>query len=349
MKLMASIIRSALAILLVSATAVASAQQSELQNKYAQPAQQDQTKSSAQSPANPASASSKQAPDASVPDASASAQPSPEPFVGAGDLIDVGVVGAPDFTQEIRVTGTGDAVLALAGPVHVAGLTAEQAQQLIREKLIAGGFFNDPQVTLLVKEYATQGVSVMGEVQKPGIYPIMGPRRLFDVISLAGGTTQKAGQAVTISHRKDPQKVETVRLSSNPQENMTANISVFPGDTVVVSRAGIVYVVGDVRVPTGVVLDNGGNLTVLQALAMAQGASPTAALNKAKIIRKTPDGQREIPVQLKKILASKSPDLQLHAEDILFVPSSAAKSVLSRSVNAAVSLAGTVVAYRVVY
>jgi polysaccharide export outer membrane protein len=274
-----------------------------------------------------------------------------EPLIGPGDLLKVGVLGAPDYDQEIRVSGSGDAVLALVGAVHVAGLTPEQAQQTIRQKLIAGGFFNDPQVTVLEKEYATQGVSVLGEVQKPGVYPIMGPRRLFDALSLAGGTTPKAGQAVTITHRNEPNKPETVHLSNNPQDNALANVSVTPGDTIVVSKAGIVYVVGDVHKPTGVIMDNNGTITVLQAIAMAEGVNPTAALDHTKIIRKASQGQQqqEIPIQLKKILASKKPDLQLRADDILFVPSSAAKSVFNRSVNAAVSLAASVVAYRTVY
>lgn len=274
---------------------------------------------------------------------------SSEPAVGIGDLLRITVMGAPDYDQELRVGGSGDVNLALVGPVHVAGLSTDQAAGVIRERLMKGGFFSDPQVSVFQKEFATQGVSVLGEVQKPGVYPIIGPRHLFDVISMAGGTTPKAGQVVSITHRKEPGKSETVRLSNDLQKNLSANVSIFPGDTVVVSKAGIVYVVGDVRTPTGVILDNGGNLTVLQALAMAQGANNTAALNKAKIIRKTAEGQVEIPIELKKILGAKKPDVTLQAEDILFVPNSTAKSVAARGLNAAVGLATTVVAYRTIY
>ncbi|HKC70185.1 MAG TPA: hypothetical protein VKB60_01120, partial [Terriglobales bacterium] len=124
---------------------------------------------------------------------------------------------------------------------------------------------------------------------------------------------------------------------------------VLPGDTVVVSKAGIVYVVGDVHHPTGVIMDNGGTLTVLQAVAMAEGVNNTAALNKSKVIRKTSDGQKEIPIELKKIMSAKTPDVNLVAGDIVFIPSSAAKSAAARSLDAAVRLATGVVAYRAVY
>ena len=272
-----------------------------------------------------------------------------EPLIGVGDLIHVTVMGAPEFDQDLRVGANGDASVALVGAVHLAGLTPDAAAQTLRKRLMDGGFFSDPQVTVLEKEYATQGVSVLGEVQKPGVYPIVGPRNLFDVLSLAGGTTAKAGQVVSITHRKLPNKLETVTLSNDPSKNLDANVQVLPGDTVVVSKAGIVYVVGDVHHPTGVLMDNGGTITVLQAVAMAEGVNNTAALNKSKVIRKTSEGQKEIPIELKKIMSAKTPDVNLVAGDIVFIPSSAAKSAAARSLDAAVRLATGVVAYRAVY
>ncbi|HKC72392.1 MAG TPA: polysaccharide biosynthesis/export family protein, partial [Terriglobales bacterium] len=206
-----------------------------------------------------------------------------EPLIGVGDLVHISVMGAPEFDQDLRVGANGDASVALVGAVHLAGLTPDAAAQTLRKRLMDGGFFSDPQVTVLEKEYATQGVSVLGEVQKPGVYPIVGPRNLFDVLSLAGGTTAKAGQVVSITHRKLPTKLETVTLSNDPSKNLDANVQVLPGDTVVVSKAGIVYVVGDVHHPTGVLMDNGGTITVLQAVAMAEGVNNTAALNKSKV------------------------------------------------------------------
>src|SRR5271166_5456749 len=112
-----------------------------------------------------------------------------EMMIGIGDLLKVSVMGAPEYDQDVRVGGNGDIVLGLVGKVHVAGQTTEQAQALIQKRLVDGGYFADPQVSVFEKEFATQGVSVLGEVQKPGVYPVTGPRRLFDVISMAGGTT----------------------------------------------------------------------------------------------------------------------------------------------------------------
>ena len=321
------------------------------ESPYAQPKPASgATGATATAPSNkPASSPTDTVTDRTVTSSTAATFTDSEPLIGAGDLIHVSVLGAPEFDQDLRVGANGDAYVALVGAVHLAGLTPEEAAQTLRKRLMDGGFFSDPQLTVLEKEYATQGVSVLGEVQRPGVYPIVGPRKLFDVLSLAGGTTPKAGQMVSITHRKQPEKLENVALSNDPQKNLAANVQIFPGDTVVVSKAGIVYVVGDVHTPTGVIMDNGGNLTVLQAIAMAQGANSTAALNKAKIIRKTQQGQVEIPIELKKILGAKKPDVKLQADDILFVPNSTAKSVAARGLNAAVGLATTVVAYRTIY
>lgn len=269
--------------------------------------------------------------------------------IGIGDLLKVSVLGAPEYDQDVRVAGNGDIVIGLVGTVHVAGLTAEQAQALVRKRLVDGGFFADPQVAVFEKEFATQGVSVLGEVQKPGIYPVTGPRRLFDVLSLAGGTTPKAGQVVTISSRDRIKTLQSVRFSSDPQKNMEANIDILPGDTVVVSKAGVIYVVGDVKRPMGVIMENGGHITVLQALATAEGPNSTAALRNAKIVRKGENGPTEVPVDIKKIMQAKAPDVTLQAEDVVFIPSSAAKNVGVRTLQSIVSIATGVATYRAVY
>jgi polysaccharide biosynthesis/export protein len=179
----------------------------------------------------------------------------------------------------------------------------------------------------------------LGEVLKPSVYPLLGPRTLFDVLSLAGGTTPKAGQVITISHRDHPRELRTVFLSNDPAKSAEANVEIFPGDTIVVSKAGIVYVVGEVRKPSGVVMENGTQMTVLQAIAMAEGTNPTASLNNAKLIRKTPNGPQETPLQLKKILAAESPDIHLQADDIIFVPNSSAKSAGKRGLEAVIQMA----------
>jgi polysaccharide biosynthesis/export protein len=282
-------------------------------------------------------------------DAADASTPVRDLTIGIGDLLKISVLGAPEYDQEVRVAGNGDIVIGLVGRVHVAGQTTEQAQALIRKRLMDGAYFSDPQVAVLEKEFATQGVSVLGEVQKPGVYQVTGPRRLFDVLSLAGGTTPKAGQVVTISSRDKIKTLQLVNFSTDPQKNMAANVDILPGDTVVVSKAGVVYVVGDVKHPMGVIMENGGHITILQALATAEGANSTAALRNAKIVRKGDNGPTEVLVDVKKIMQAKAPDVTLQAEDVVFIPTSAAKNVGVRTLQSIVSIATGVATYRAVY
>jgi polysaccharide export outer membrane protein len=266
-------------------------------------------------------------------------------LIGGGDLLEISVYGAPDFSKiEVRVSTDGIITLPMIGQVKVGGLNFRDAEALVAKKLNDGGFFNEPQVSIFAKEYGTQGMSVLGEVTKPGIYPLLGPRRLFDAISAAGGTTPVAGHTVTITHRGHPDSPETVNLSYSADGTPKSNVVVYPGDTVVVSRAGVVYVVGDVRLPSGIVMQQ-PRLTVLQALAMAQGANSTAKLSEAKLIRRGPQGPQESPLDLKKILAAKAPDPVLEAEDIVFVPTSTGKKALTKSLETIISTASGLAIY----
>ncbi len=173
---------------------------------------------------------------------------------------------------------------------------------------------------------------MLGQVNKPGPYPIMGERRLYDVISAAGGLTEKAGKTVTITHRHKPDQPVKVTLADGLAQTSTSNVIVQPGDTVVVQRAGIVYVVGDVARPSGFLMDN-DHLTVLQAIALAGGTNKTAKLNAARILHQTPQGVVDTPIQLKKILQAKLSDVPLGADDILFVPGSAGKTLAYRAAD----------------
>ena len=266
-------------------------------------------------------------------------------IIGAGDLLVVSVYGASDFNKEVRVADSGEISLPLVGSVHVAGLNVQQAETLVQQRLSEGGYFTDPQVSIFEKEYATQGISVLGEVQKPGIYPLLGRRALFDAVSAAGGLTPKAGNTITITHRSNPKEEQTVVLPPNQTFPAESNLAVFPGDTVVVSKAGIVYVVGDVRLPGGFVMEN-SQLTVLQAIAMAQGTNNTAKLDKAALIRKGPGGPEQIPIPLLRIMSAKAPDIGLRPDDIVFVPRSEGKAAVRRSLDAILQAATGAAIYR---
>lgn len=261
--------------------------------------------------------------------------------LGTGDLLELNVYNVPELSSKTRVSSSGDVYLPLINYVHLAGLTLEEAQQLVEKRYTDGGFLKDPHVSLFVDEYASQGASVLGEVTKPGVYPVLGEQRLFDLISSAGGFTEKAGKSITVTHRNQPEKPVTVALGRNVTDNPESNLPVFPGDTVVVRRADVVYVVGDVGRPSGFMMDT-GSVTVLQAIALAGGTNHTAKLSGAKIIRKGPQGMSESPVHLKQILEAKAPDLPLQADDILFVPTSAGKIVAGRTLEAALQAATAV-------
>lgn len=294
----------------------------------------------AQNRVHPAEARTEAPPDLrNNPDAASSVPSSPSLAIGAGDLIEVSLYGVPEFKTDVRVNSAGEVSLPMLGSVAVGGLTVERAAIVIEGKLSEKQLFKNPHVTVFEKEYATQGISVLGEVQKPGIYPLLGSRRLYDVISAAGGTTPKAGSYLLITHRNDPEHSVRVPLSIGSPESMANNIMVEPGDTILVSKGGVVYVVGDVRQPGGFVMENGKDITVLQAVALAQGTNPNAALGSARLIRKGPNGPEDVSIPLKKILSAKSPDVKLQAEDVLFVPGSAGKSAAKRGAEAILQMA----------
>lgn len=294
---------------------------------------------SGENPANSAPAESK-------PNATAKPRGDvPDTLIDGGDLLRISVFGVKDFDVDARVSSRGSVSLPLIGDVQLAGLTPDEAEAVVARRLAAGDFILEPQVSVFVKEYATQGVSVLGEVEKPGIYPLLGSHGLVDVLSMAGGATQKSGPIVTITHRGRPNDAVTVNLA-DVGKSADANAEVLPGDTVFVSKAGIVYVVGDVKNPSGIVIENTSDMTVLKAIAIAGGTNPTAAINNAKLIRKTPGGHEESSIPLKKIFAAKATDLKLQPEDIVFVPSSAARSAGRRGLEAVLQAATGMAIYR---
>jgi polysaccharide biosynthesis/export protein len=257
--------------------------------------------------------------------------------LGPGDLLEVGVYNVPELSSKARIGSSGDVYLPLIDYVHLADLTLEEAQALIEKRLADGGFVRSPHVTIFLDESASQGVTIIGEVQKPGIYPAVGDRKLYDLISAAGGFTVSAGRKVSVIRQKGITPI-TVNLPRNLADDLQDNIEIMPGDTITIPRAPIIYVVGDVGRPAGLLVDN-GSLTVLQALALAGGPNHTAKMGGVRIIRKGPTGMTETKIQLKKMLEAKVPDIDLQADDILFVPLSGAKVAAQRGMEAAVSTA----------
>lgn len=257
--------------------------------------------------------------------------------LGPGDLIEVSVFGVPDLATKTRVSSAGDVYLPLIDYVHVADLTTDEAQELIQKRLEDGGFVRSPHVSIYVDESASQAITMVGEVARPGTYPAIGDRKLYDMISMAGGLTERAGGSVAIIHRGDPDHKIELQIPRNLAEDTSHNVDVEPGDTIIVSQAGIIYVVGDVAHPSGFLVQD-DTMTVLKALALAGGSTKTSSLNKTQILRRTPNGVQQIPVALKKVLHAKTPDVALEKGDVLFIPGSSAKAAAYRTADAAMSM-----------
>ena len=266
--------------------------------------------------------------------------------ISAGDLLDVNVFDTVELSGKLRVDEQGTVVLPLGGDLVLAGLTAEQAGHAIEKRFVEMDILKDPHVSLTVLEYATQGVTVLGEVKNPGVYPLLGTHGLLDLISAAGGATSNAGKAVTVTHRSDPDHPIIVNVDSKPGSTVAFNVDIRPGDTIMVSHAGIVYVVGDVGKPGGFLIENNDRLTVLQAIALAGGTNRTASLNHAKLIRKTGGTHEDIKVPVNKILADNAPDQMLVDGDILFIPTSGPKNALRDAESILPAAAGAAI-YRI--
>jgi polysaccharide export outer membrane protein len=162
----------------------------------------------------------------------------------------------------------------------------------------------------------------------------------LDVLSAAGGTTPRAGRKITITHRNDAEHPAEVELSGDPSTALAPsnNLQIYPGDTVVVSRAGIVYVVGEVAHPAGFVMENNERMTALQAYAMAGGSTSFAKLGDTRVIRRTGTGLQEIRIPMKQMLEAKAEDVALQANDILYVPGSTGKKAARRTLDSIVQI-----------
>ncbi len=263
-------------------------------------------------------------------------------LLDVGDVLEVRVFDTPELSGKLRVDGHGNITLPVGGVVAVKGLTPEQVQISVEERFRQREILRDPHVEVFVLEYATQRVTVMGEVKNPGVYRIGGKRNVLDFISVAGGPTSAASKTALLTHRNSPAQPIAVDLSGSAQT--TPQPQVQPGDRIVVTRAGIVYVVGDVGRPGGYLIENKNTLTVLQALALAQGLNKTAKMD-AKLIRNTPGGRTETDLPLKRIFANQTSDPKLQDEDILYVPVSSAKQWTEKGLTSALQMAVGVVIY----
>lgn len=250
-------------------------------------------------------------------------------LIGHGDVLHIQVYDTPEMEQRARVTDSGYIPLSFLGNVKVVGMTPGDAANEIERRLIAAGIMVHPQVTIRVDEYATQNASVMGQVVKPGPYEIDTCRKVIDVLALAGGLTDIADRHITIERYGDPNQKIEYYYSNVAGTALQDDPMVYPGDTVIVPKAAVVYVLGDVLKPGGYPINtNNSKITVLQAIALAGYANHTAAVGKSKLVRKTPTGVEQIDLPVGAMQKGKTQDVALMPDDVVYVPFSFMRNVV---------------------
>lgn len=271
-----------------------------------------------------------QAPSGSLqsgPAATASDASSESLLIGPGDLLHITVLREAELEQRVRVLDSGEINLSLAGSVRVQGLTPAEAAARVAGKYREGNFLLHPEVSVFVEEYATQAVTILGQVARPGTVRLAAPRSLIDVLSLTGGLTEYADRHIVIERGgKNSERVHAF-LPNRADDTLDANILIRPGDTIVVPKAGIVYVLGDVARPGGYIMQNDSQLSVLEAIALAAGTSKTASEKRVLLVRSIDGQSQSVELPLRDMERGRDPDVPLKANDIIYVPFSLMKNV----------------------
>jgi polysaccharide export outer membrane protein len=283
--------------------------------------------------------------------------------LGADDGLSIDVVDLAELDAKtlgtVRVDHQGNIHLPLAGRIHVAGLTVDGLEKQISERLSV--IMNDPEVTVAVADYRSHPVSVLGAVRNPGVYQVSGQKTLYELLSLAGGLNSDAGNQVKITRQLSAGRLPLPNMTTdesgkfeigelNVRKVLEAkspedNIEVLANDVITVPKAELVYIVGAVHKAGGFPLTEKEQISVLQAVSLAEGLENVAGGKNARILRQSAPGaeRQELHVNVTRILDGRDKDVALQANDILFIPVSVAKSASIRAMEAAIQ-AGTGIA-----
>ena len=283
--------------------------------------------------------------------------------LGPDDQLKVWALGLDEIPDRpLRVDARGTVDIPLIGRVQAGGQTLAAFRQELLRRLESQVW--NPQVSVEVVEFGGQPVTVLGAVVQPGQHQLRGRKTLAEVLSLAGGLRLDAGHSVRITR---PKQYGAIPLNSAKwdasgnfsvaevpikgmmeAQNPADNILIQPHDVISVPTAETVFVIGDVGKPGAIVLNERESVSVLQALAMAGGLARTAKPSDAKILRTPPGSSQriELPVDLKTVMAGRSEDVSLRANDILFVPDNTSKRAGVRALEAAIQMATGVVIWR---
>jgi polysaccharide export outer membrane protein len=266
--------------------------------------------------------------------------------IGPQDLLGVTFLEAAELSRDVRVGLDGTVSLPfLAERVRVSGLTLGQAEELLKRKYQEAGILNQPNISVAFKELVSKPVTVTGAVRNPGVFQLGTTLPLMRVITQAGGFTEETGTVVQVVRSGTSRQDEVIRVKIEDLRMglLEANIPVYGGDTVNVLPAGAVYVVGAVNRPGRHSLrSDSDQMTVLRMVALAEDTKKTARLDSTVILRKDASGKtQEIPVNLRKILQRKAPDVAVMANDVIFIPDSLSKRALGRFGESAIQASTT--------
>jgi polysaccharide export outer membrane protein len=268
-----------------------------------------------------------------------------EATIEPGDLLNLVVFDTPEFSGPVRVSNIGNLDVPLIGRVHVAGLSLLDASSLIRNQLIKGNFLKDPQVVLSFSDFSNHYVVLLGEVQKPGVIPVSGTVSLWEVVGAAGGPLPTAGDRVSIVHRGESKPSTYYKVDWSRDLSGQPNPALRPGDTVQISRAGMVYVTGQVGRPGAFPISH-QQLTVSQAIVLAQGIQYSARASQTRLIRVSDSGRTVTQIDILRIIKGQSPDIALQDNDILYIPNSTAKVAITKGIQAAIAISTQLIIFK---
>jgi polysaccharide export outer membrane protein len=211
--------------------------------------------------------------------------------LGAGDVVRVSVYGNPDLSLETRVSETGGITFPLVGQVAVGGLTVAAAEKKIGGLLESGGFLKKAQVNIIVSMLSSQQVSVLGQVNRPGRYPVDGKRSVLDMLALAGGISVEGGDTISLVRTRNGKTTrETIDVIQMVRSGaLDGNFDVAGTDMIYVERAPRFYIVGEVQRPGAFRVER--QMTVLQALSAGGGLTARGSNNGMRITRNDASGK----------------------------------------------------------
>jgi polysaccharide export outer membrane protein len=245
--------------------------------------------------------------------------------IGPGDVLNVRLYGTSEYTQTERVAFDGTVQLPLLGILRVQGLTPHQIADMIATKLKDAGMYRDPQVTVLVTESPNQIVTVIGELH--AVVPLPSEKRLYDVLSTAGGLPPTASHTIVINRPGVDQPI-VVDLGNDPAHSARADVPIFAGDTIVVSRVGVVYLIGAFKNQGAIPIQQNSPLTLMQVAALGGGPGFEGKSGDLRIIRTIGVDRKVVHVDIKKIMNGQQPDPVLQADDIVFLPTDSMKAAI---------------------